>query len=378
MQQRTPIVQTRRDAWVEINLAAIENNILNLKKCISKNTKMLAVVKADAYGHDSTMVAPTLVASGVDMFGVASIDEGLQLRYSGVKVPILVLGSAPEWAIFAAAENDIQVSVFSDEHLSACKEAYKKLGRQIKVHVKVDTGMHRIGIPSVKAVEFINKVKNEPAIKLVGVFSHFANAEIADKTTEQLVKWKDLISKIEIDGLILHTANTAGLIAYDDVEYGMVRAGIGIYGLYPDLPEGIKKLPNLLPAMGLKARIANIQQLQPNSGISYGHSFVTTRQNTKVATVPIGYADGVPRALSNKISGILKGQKVPQIGNITMDQMMFDVTNVDNAEVGDVITLIGQDEKEQITIDEWAKIVDTINYELICRLKVRLPRVFTR
>lgn len=378
MNKRTPIVQTRRDAWVEINLGAIENNILELKKTLKTNTKILAVVKADAYGHDATMVAPTLIASGVNMFGVASIDEGLQLRESGINIPILVLGSAPDWGFESAIENNIALSIFTKDHILSAKEAFKKTRKPLLAHIKIDTGMHRIGLPYNEALEFIQIVQNEPAIDFQGIFSHFACAENREKTKIQLENWENILSEIDTTNLICHISNTAGIMAYDGIEYNMVRAGIGIYGLYPDLPdENVKKM-DLIPAMSLKGRIANIQILPKNVGISYGHTFVTKNDNTKIATVPIGYADGIPRALSNKINGILKGQKISQVGNITMDQMMFDITNIQNVEIGDVITLIGSDEDKKIYIDEWAKLLNTINYEITCRLKSRLPRVFTR
>lgn len=371
--QRLSNINTKRDAWVEINLDAIEKNILELKSFVKPNAKILAVVKADAYGHGSAMIAPTLLASGVDYLGVASIDEGIELRNNKFKCPILVLGAAPIWAFDYAAQNNISLSIFSQNHLDAAELTYRKTGLKTKAHIKLDTGMNRIGVQKSDAVEFIKKVQTMECIELQGVFTHFANAEFQDKTLEQLFIWNDILSKIDTKNLILHCFNTAATISkYDEKEYNMVRLGLALYGLIPDLPDFVNEKPNLVPAMSLKGRIINIHDAQVGSGVSYCHTHIV-KNDAKIATIPIGYADGVDRRLSNKIYGILNGQKIPQIGNITMDQMMFDITNVD-ANEGDVITLIGED----ISINDWAKILGTINYELICRLKARLSRVYTR
>jgi alanine racemase len=377
-QVRSPFVQTRRDAWVEVDLGNIEYNVKALKALIPSNTKFLAVVKADAYGHGATMTAPTLIASGVDVLGVASIDEGMQLREAGIDAPILVLGSAPSWSFIAAVENDIQLSIFTEEHINACISAYNKLGIKPKVHIKVDTGMHRIGISADEANEFISKVNQIKEINLQGVFTHLACAENTRITDKQRIKWEGVINQINDMDILIHAVNTAGLISYPDMKYNMIRSGIGIYGLMPDLSPDIKQVPELKQVMNLKGRVVHIQNLEQNSGISYGYSFVTSDSATKVATIPIGYADGVDRRLSNRIWGLINGKIIRQIGNITMDQMMFDVSNIDTVETGDIITLLGQDGDETIPIDVWAKKLQTINYEITCKLRVRLPRVYTR
>ncbi len=373
---RQSYLNTRRDAWVEINLDAIEKNILELRKYAHFGAKILAVVKADAYGHGSVMLTPTLLASGVYMLGVASIDEAMQLRENKITAPILVLGAAPVWAFDWAAENDISISVFLQEHIEACKITYDKTGIKLKVHIKLDTGMNRIGVSQENAVELIKEVQKSDFIELKGIFTHFACAEDLDKTNKQIEIWNNIVSQIDTTGLLLHCANTAALITFPKINYNMARAGIGIYGLQPDLLPNFKNPPKLIPAMSLRGRIVNIHNAHANCGVSYSYKYITNKETT-IATVPIGYADGVSRGLSGKIYGILHGRKVPQIGNITMDQMMFDITGVE-ANDGDIITLLGQDGSENISVDEWAKILNTINYELICRLKVRLSRVYTR
>lgn len=366
-------VNIHRDSWVEINLENLAYNMKNIRKNTPSSMKLLAVVKADAYGHGAVMLAPTLLASGADMLGVASIDEGLDLRQAKIGCEILVLGAVPVWAVESAAKEDISISVFIPEHLQACRQVFERTGIKPKVHVKLDTGMNRIGVSADSAVEFINEVRNADYLNFQGVFTHLANAESREKTKVQIDRWNNVISQINTDGLLLHILNTAGAMCYEVPNSNMCRAGIALYGLYPDLPQdGNIRKPDLKPLLSLKARIVNIHEAKDGEGVSYGHTFIA-HGTRKIATVPLGYADGVPRGLSNKISGILNGKKVPQVGNITMDQMMFDITGID-ATLGDVITLLDEDN----SIDEWAKILGTINYELTCRLKVRLPRVYTR
>lgn len=375
--QRQSSINTKRDAWVEINLDAEEKNILELKTFVKKGMKILAVVKADAYGHGSAMTAPSLAASGADWFGTASIDEGLELRNNKITAPILVLGAAPVWAFDSAAENNISLSIFLDSHLEAAEITYKKTGLKTKAHIKLDTGMNRIGVPKKNAVNFIKKVQSTEAVELQGIFTHFACAEDEEKTKEQIQIWENILSQVNTEGLLLHCANTAASIAGYDIKYSnTARFGIALHGLLPDLPPFTGRIPVLEPAMSLKGRIINIHTAHKGEGVSYSHTFTADRE-TKIASIPAGYADGIDRRLSNKICGILNGKKVPQIGNITMDQMMFDITEAEGSE-GDIITLIGQDGNEKISINEWADILGTINYELICRLKARLPRVYTR
>ena len=366
-------INIHRDSWVEINLENVSHNMREIRKNTPEDIKLLAVVKADAYGHGSVMLAPTLLASGADMLGVASIDEGVDLRQAKINCDILVLGAVPVWAVETAVNADLIISIFSKDHLKACKQIYERTGKKAKVHVKLDTGMNRIGISTDDAVEFIEQVRNAEYLEFLGVFTHLANAEIREKTQIQIDRWNNVISKIDRTGLTLHILNTAGAMCYDVPNSNMRRAGIALYGLYPDLPcDGKFNKPNLKPVMSLKARIVNIHDAKDGEGVSYGHTF-TAKGTRKIATIPLGYADGVPRGLSNKIYGSLNGEEIKQIGNITMDQMMFDITGK-NAKAGDVISIL--DDKH--SIDDWAKILGTINYELTCRLKVRLPRVYTR
>ena len=365
-------INIHKDAWVEINLDYLAQNIREIKKGIPKEKKMLGIVKADAYGHGATMLAQTMLASGVDMLGVSSIDEGLDLRQVKIKCPILVVGAVPVWAFESAAQNDIEVSIFNESHLKACKDVFERTGLRTKVHVKIDTGMNRIGVRSEDGVEFIKQVREANYLSFEGVFTHLAAAEEDLPTEIQIERWKSVVDNIDKSGLLLHIQNTAATFAYD-IESNMVRVGISLYGLYPDLPEHTNYVPKLKQIMSLKGRITNIHEVKEGEGVSYSHKFIAV-EPTRVATIPIGYADGVSRGLSNKIYGILNGKKVRQIGNITMDQMMFDIEDLD-AQVGDVITLLDENE---LSLDVWAKLLNTINYELTCRLRVRLPRIYTR
>ena len=365
-------INTHKDAWVEINLESLAKNIIEIKKGIPEGKKMLGIVKADAYGHGSQMIAQTMLASGVDMFGVSSVDEGLDLRNVKIKAPILVVGAIPFWAVETAARNNIAFSIFNYDHLEACRDVYDRTGIKPKVHVKLDTGMNRIGVRSEEGVKYIEKVRNADYLHFEGVFTHLAAAEEPEETKKQIDRWNSVIENIDTTGLLVHIQNTAATFAYD-IKSNMVRVGISLYGLYPDLPDKINYKPQLKQIMGLKGRITNIHEVKTGEGVSYAHTFVADCP-TRIATIPIGYADGVSRGLSNKIFGILNGKKIRQVGNITMDQMMFDLGDID-AQVGDVITLLDED---NLPLDSWAEILHTINYELTCRLKVRLPRVYVR
>lgn len=378
---RGTFVNKNRDGWVEIDLGALEHNALAIKDFLNKNSKtnpeLFAVIKADAYGHGSVMCTPTLIACGVTHLGVASIDEGIELRENKIDTPILVLGASPLWAFENAIKYDIELSIFNDEHLLAIEQISKRLNKKLKAHIKIDTGMNRIGINSNNAQEFIKKVLNSNFIELKGVFTHFADVENEKLFKRQIEEFKNAIEPFKEtfreNKVKVHCLNSPGIFSYPNYSYDMVRMGIIMWGLSPY--SDCKKPVDVTPVMGLKARITNIHTLKKGDGISYGHTFIA-ESDIKVATIPIGYADGVDRRLSGKISASLNGKTIKQIGRITMDQIMFDVSNVD-CSPGDVIVLLGKENKVD-TIDSWAQKLGTINYELTCRLKMRLPRIYVR
>ena len=405
---RAQLCNQLRDAWVEVNLGFLEENISELRRKIAATgasgaPKIMAVIKADGYGHGSVAIAPTLLACGVNAFGVATLDEGIELRKHKITAPILVLGMVPHWCFEGALENNIQISIFNDEHLEAAgqlydkmnernkngvfdfragesqgQSSYEKTGKKLMAQVKVDTGMNRIGIDVKDAAAFIERAKKSPAIDLKGVFTHFADVENEEIFVAQNERFKKLLAQIDTNGLEIHCSNSPAALNGGE-PYDMVRLGIALYGLTPFSPQYDKNrtaTKNLKQIIGLKGRITNINEIEAGEGVSYGHTFIA-KNLTRVATIPIGYADGVSRSLSGKIKASLNGKIINQIGRITMDQMMFDITG-NEAKTGDIITLLGEDGGNFFSIDNWARELNTINYELTCRLKVRLPRVYTR
>lgn len=371
-----------RDGWVEVNLGQLEENILDLKNQIRNNSpknlpKLMAVIKADGYGHGSIALAPTLLACGINAFGVATLDEGIELRKNKITAPILVLGAVPQWGFENALLNNIQISIFNNSHLEVAKQVYEKTGKKLMVQVKIDTGMNRIGVPLENAKSFINNVKSLPCFNLKGIFTHFADVENEEIFNSQVKGFKNLLSSIDTKGLTIHCSNSSASLIKGDLNFDMVRLGIAMYGLTP-FSQGFKNnsVDKLKQIISLKGRITNVHTLKKGDGVSYGHYFVAQKE-TKIATIPIGYADGVSRNLSGKILGGLEGKVIKQIGRITMDQMMFDLGE-NEAKIGDIITLLGTDGENYFPIDSWAEKLNTINYELTCRLKVRLPRVYTR
>ena len=325
------------------------------------------------------MCAPIFSATGIEVFGVASVDEALELRENKVSAPILVLGSVPIWAYETAIKNDITISIFTQEHLEAAKLISQRLNKKLKAHIKIDSGMNRIGINPKCAKEFIKQAKEAKYIELTGIFTHFADVENPQILSNQIENFKNVIDSIDTENLIIHCSNSLASLARGDLKYDMLRLGIVLYGLSPMSydKDPIVKLPELKQVIGLKGRITNIHEINENDGVSYCHKFKANKK-TRVATIPIGYADGVSRSLSGKIEASLNGKKIQQIGAITMDQMMFDIGDIE-ASNGDIITLLGDDDCGNFfSIDDWAKKLDTINYELTCRLKVRLPRIYVR
>jgi alanine racemase len=367
---------TRRDAWVEINLGAIEHNAAQVRSFLPESTELMAVIKADAYGHGAVMVLPTLEASGVSMLGVAAMDEALQIREAGIHLPILLLGITPDWAMHDAVENDVQLTVFSKLHLESLERLYEASHIPAKVQIKVDTGMHRIGVPWDKAADFIDHCQTLPFVEVKGVFSHLACTNDAVFTQLQMDRWDLLLKTLKNPPPLTHLANSSGVWHYPDIPNTMARVGLSLFGYPGDnlpLPLPIK------PAMGLKARIVHLAELPVGEGVSYNQTYRNHSSGIRrIATLPLGYADGIPRNLSNQIEGLYHGCRIPQVGNITMDQLMMDVTDAPDAQVGDVITLLGSSQAGTITLTDWAKILHTIEYELMCALRVRLPKTYVR
>jgi alanine racemase len=367
-------------AWVEINLAALAQNVRQLKGLLNSKTELMAVVKADAYGHGAVTVAQTALQHGATWLGVATIPEGIELREAGIQAPILLLGATNtpdqvraivQWRLQPTLGTPKQALVFS-ETISSLSHP-----RSIPVHLKIDTGMSRLGMPYPEAAEFTQLVARLPHLKIASVYSHLATADSPDPTIMQTQhdRFQQAIRSIRETGFTpprLHFANSAATLVDASLHYDLVRVGLATYGLYPapHLRESIQ----LEPVLQVKARVTQVKPIAAGTGVSYGYQYIADRP-ILMAVVGIGYADGIPRNLSNQMSVLIRGQRVPQIGAITMDQLMLDVSAIPDLREGEVVTILGQDGNQSIAADDWADTLGTISWEILCSFKHRLPRV---
>lgn len=371
---------SRQRAWVEVDLKALAHNVRTLKSFISPQTQLMAVVKADAYGHGATTVAQTALEHGADCLAIATLAEGVELRQAGISanVPILILGAvnAPE-DIKAIAAWQLEPTICDFQQALIFSETMTEVRESLPVHLKLDTGMSRLGTNWKEATTFVQLVEQLPNLHLQSIYSHFATADESDPTVMNLQhqRFGDAITQLKSVGITiprLHLANSAATLGDRSCHYDLVRVGLALYGLYPSphLTAAIK----LKPVLQVKAKITQVKTISSGEGISYGHKFVAN-QDTKIAVVGIGYADGVPRNLSNRLQAIVRGQLVSQVGTITMDQLMLDVNSIPNLQPGEIVTLIGRDQNSTITAADWANSLDTIAWEILCGFKHRLPRV---
>ncbi|MDP2830780.1 MAG: alanine racemase [Candidatus Omnitrophota bacterium] len=363
-----------RPTWAEINLDHLEHNFKEVKSLLGPQTKVLVTVKADAYGHGLVEVAKRLVACGVDYLGVASIDEGIKLRGAGIKTPILLLGLILKKDINSLFTYQLTPAVCDRVMAKALNARAAVLKQKISVHIKVDTGMGRIGVLHTEALELaadIHKLKN---ITIQGIFTHFALADSDRKfTVLQINLFGRLISELKKRGIVIplvHAANSIGLINYKHSHFTMVRPGLVIYGLHPTKNLSL----NLKPVLSLKTRVVFIKQVGSGYGISYGLTYVTKRP-TRIVTLPVGYGDGYPRNLSNLGMLLIGGRRFRISGRICMDQIMVDVGNF-KPKVGDEVVLIGRQGKQKVTAEELADLSGTISYEIVCGLGSRIPRIY--
>lgn len=368
----------RQRAWVEIDHQALAHNVRELKRLLAPRTALMAVVKADAYGHGAVKVAETVLANGATWLAIATLGEGVELREAGITAPILILGATntPE-EIEAIAHWDLQPTLCTLAQVNLFNDTMGNLGKTLPVHLKIDTGMSRLGTRWEEALPFVQAVHQSPNLQIASIYSHFATADDPDPSTMHLQhhRFQQAIATLQAEQIPLpklHIANSAATLHSPDFHYDLVRVGLSTYGIYP--APHLQDRADLKPVMQVKARITQLKTLPPNTGVSYGHRFITT-QPTNIATVGIGYADGVSRRLSNQLKVLLNGEFVPQIGSITMDQIMLDVTPLNTVQVGDVVTLIGTENAQQLTVDQWANQLDTISWEILCGFKHRLPRI---
>ena len=362
-----------RDVCAEINLGAIKNNLTKIRKHIQPQAKLCVVVKANAYGHGAVEVSKIAVEVGADFLAVATVDEGLQLRNAGFTLPILILGLIPESAISFAVENNLTMTVCNADFAKKISDCATEKNICAKVHLKIETGMGRIGIFPEDAVDIAEKISKLPGVELEGIFSHFADADSTDKTftKNQLDIFKKTCEKISARGIkikIRHIAESAAILEIPNAHLDMVRSGIITYGLYPSAE--VQKNILLQPAMTLKAKIVFLKKISAGTSIGYGRDFVAEKDSV-IATLPLGYADGYIRAYKN-FSVEINGKLAPIVGRICMDQCMIDVTDFD-AKVGDEVILFGGD---KISIDDAAEHLHTINYEITCLVSDRVPRIF--
>ncbi|MCK8824751.1 alanine racemase [Fuchsiella alkaliacetigena] len=371
--------QTLRPAWAEIDLAKIEHNILQFKKRLAADTLLMAVVKANAYGHGAVEVTKTALAAGVDKLAVAILDEALELKEAGFdEEAILILGWTPAEAAGELIKQGFAQTIYDYDNAQALSRQAVELDKELKVHVKVDTGMSRIGVQPAEAVDFIKAIHKLPKLVVEGVFTHFALADEKDKsfTYQQFNSFKNVLTELAAAGLeipIKHCANSAACLDLPETQLDMVRLGISIYGLFPSAQ--VEQELDLKPALSLKAKIAQLKEVPAGTGISYGHTY-TTSAPSKIATIPLGYDDGYSRLLSSNSEVLVNGQRAPVVGRVCMDQFMVDVSEVGEVQVAQEVVLIGKQGSERITVEEIAARIGTINYEVVCMLSSRVPRVY--
>lgn len=364
-----------------IDLDAIYDNLKNTKEIIKEGTMLMAIVKADGYGHGAVAIARE-VDSIVDAYGVSNIEEAIELRKYATKKMILILGYTPVCEYEQLIKYGITQAVYSYEMALELSKAAKKMGKEAVVHIKLDTGMTRIGFKdNDESIDIIGKICELEGIKVEGIFTHFACADMKDKTsvTGQIRRYEAFVNKLSERGIgipIRHVANSASIIDIPCVNYNMVRSGISTYGMYPSDEVNTDNLC-IRQAMSIKSCISFIKDVDEGVSVSYSATYVTTRP-TKIATIPVGYADGYPRNLSNKGYVLINGKKAPIIGRVCMDQFMVDITDIENVDYNSVVTLLGRDKDEFISVEELAQLANTFNYEFVCDISKRVPRVFIR
>lgn len=366
--------------YAEISLEAIGHNIREVKKRLPEGVKLLGIVKANAYGHGAVPVASYL-ENQVDYFATATIEEAVELRENGISAPILILGYVSPSQYGDLVEYDITQTIDSYAQALALEKEAARQNRKAKAHLAVDTGMTRIGFQVTEHdADEAAKIADLPHIELEGMFTHFSCADQEDKTycSMQMEKYDKMTALLAERGVTIplrHICNSAGIMEFDDHRFEMVRSGIITYGIYPS-EEVKKERLDLIPALSWKSHVIHVKEVGPGIGVSYGATYVTEKPMTRIATVSAGYADGYPRALSNQGCVLIHGKKAPIIGRICMDQMMVDVTDIPDVQVEDVVTLVGTDGDETITIEEIANPAARFDYEMLCDISSRVTRVY--
>ena len=376
-----------RWAWVEIDLDALRQNTAAIKRLLPRDTYMMCVVKADAYGHGAATCAKAMIRAGADQFAVATVDEGVELRESGIREPIAILSEPPMETIQTIVDYDLSPAVFNQDFALALGECAAAAGRIATYHFAIDTGMTRIGVKWRDALELRRSIDFHRGIECAGTFTHFATADVSGDWdfAMQSRRFSQAVCSIQDAGLntgLVHCANTPATILHPEVHMDMCRAGIGLYGLHPALET--RKKVHLTPVMSVRGRITRVEHPEVGTGVSYGLTYRVPRPNIQICTVPLGYADGLSRTLSGNMDVLVNGERCQQVGRICMDQFMFAVT-VNNVrayrptravEYGDIVTILGRDGNEVISADDMAKRRGTINYEVVCDFGLRLKKIY--
>jgi len=366
-----------RPTWAEINLAAFRHNFRQIERKLRKGVSILSVVKADGYGHGMEEIARASLSCGAKILGVANIEEGIFLRKRGIRAPILVLGSVYPLANFTyILRYDLSPTISSLVASEELSKIARRARKKVKVHIKVDTGMGRIGISAENAADLVRRVLQLPGIIVEGIYTHLAAADSDyEFTVQQIRKFQSVIDELERDNIRIkykHAANSTAVLSYPDAHFNLARPGISLYGLAPF--EGAEKEIDLKPVMQLKTKIVFIKRVKKGTSISYGRTWKAEKDSV-IATLPIGYADGYNRLLSNRAEVLICGKRVPIVGRVCMDMCMADATSLPDVKVGEEVVLIGSQGKERITADEIAKIIGTISYEVVCGISKRVPRI---
>lgn len=376
-------MKTYSRVYAKIDLDAVAWNMEQMKKNLKEGTEMVAVIKTDGYGHGAVQVASMLESyEYVWGYAVATLDEAVVLRAAEIQKPILVLGCIFPDQYWEMLKYEIRMNVYTKEMAEAISALAVEKGEQAYVHIKLDTGMARLGFSAEESsIEEIKEIAELPNLVLEGVFTHFAKADEEDKTFTmmQLEKFEWMTQRLEEEGVTfpyVHASNSAGIIDVRRADYNLVRAGIAIYGLYPS-EEVDKERVQLKPALSLKSHIAFVKDIPAGTPVSYGGDFVSEHQ-MRIATIPIGYGDGYPRSLSDTGYVLIRGKKAPIIGRICMDQFMVDVSDIPEVKFGDKVTLIGSDQEEYLPVEKLSELSGRFNYEFVCDLGKRIPRVYVQ
>jgi len=371
-----------RPTYVEVNLDNLAHNYTEIRRIVRKETEIMPVIKANGYGHGAIELAKLYTTLGVNRLAVSLLNEAIELRRAGIDKPILILNFTPDYQMIEVAANDLTQAIYRYEDAVALSEAAKEMDKKLKIHIKLDTGMSRIGfLPSEDSLDNILKISQLPNLEIEGIFTHFAKSDEADKsfTRLQFDRFMRMVEALENKGLVIplkHISNSSAIIDLPEYNLDIVRPGIILYGYYPS-DEVKKERIDIKPAMTLRTVISNIKTLPAETGISYNHVY-TTPAEARIATVPIGYADGYPRTLTGKGQVFVAGRRVTIEPRICMDQMMFDATGLGDVKVGDEAIYFGYRNKDWPSVDEVAKTFGTINYEIICMMGRRLPRVYIK